>query len=184
MADKLITETNVGACCNKPLHGDMDIEEFKKYGHELIDWIGNYLKNIEKYPVLSQVKPGDIKNNLPKSAPKSSESMEKIIEDIENIIVPGITHWNHPNFYAYFSNTGSMPGILGELLTAAFNVNGILWKTSPSLTELEEVVLSWLRQMIGLKENYFGIIYDYATTSTLHAICAAREALNLKIREF
>ena len=147
--------------------GDMDLEDFRKYGHQIIDWITDYLKNIEKYPVLSQVKPGDIKNNLPKSAPKIGESIEKIMQDIENIIVPGITHWNHPNFYAYFSNTGSIPGILGELLTAAFNVNGMLWKTSPSLTELEEVTLSWLRQMIGLKENFLELFM----TLHLHLHC-------------
>ena len=177
MTDKLITETK------EKILGDMDIEEFKKYGHRIIDWICDYLKNIEQYPVLSQVKPGDIKNNLPASIPKTPENMEKIFNDFEKIIIPGITHWNHPDFFAYFSNTGSMPGILGELLTSALNVNGMLWKTSPSLTELEEVTLSWLRQMIGLKENFFGIIYDTASISSMHAIAAARETLNLKIKE-
>ena len=165
------------------LLGDMDSEEFRKHGHQVIDWIADYLKNIESFPVLSQIKPGDIKNQLPKSAPKESTEFGKILSDFEKIIIPGMTHWNSPNFFAYFSNTASGPGILGELLCAALNANGMLWKTSPSATELEEVSLSWLRQMLGIKENFFGIIYDTASISTMHAICAAREALNLKIRE-
>lgn len=165
------------------LLGDMSPEDFRKYGYKTIDWICNYISNIENYPVLSKVKPGDIKNKLPKTAPKSHEDMEKILEDVERILLPGITHWNSPNFFAYFAITGSLPGILGELMAAGFNAQGMLWKTSPSVTELEEVTLSWLRQMLGIKDNYFGIIYDTASISTMHAICAAREALNLKIRE-
>ena len=162
---------------------DMDVESFKKFGYKFIDWIANYISNIEKYPVLSQVSPGDIKNKLPESIPKTPENLESILKDIEKIILPGITHWNSPNFFAYFSNSAPFPGILGELLMAAFNTNGMLWKTCPSSTELEEVTLSWLRQMLGLKENFFGIIYDTASISSLHAIAAARESLNLKIRE-
>ncbi len=168
---------------NEKLALDMTPEDFKKYGHQVIDWIANYLKNIESYPVLSQVKPGDIKNQLPKTAPKESTEFEKILIDFEKIILPGITHWNSPNFFGYFPITASGPGILGELLCAALNVNGMLWRTSPSVTELEEVSLSWLRQMLGISKNFFGIIYDTASISTMHAICAAREALNLKIRE-
>ncbi len=165
------------------LFGDMSPEDFRKYGYKIIDWICNYLSKIEDYPVLSKVKPGDIKNNLPKNPPKSQENMDLILQDVDKVLMPGITHWNSPNFYSYFSITGSMPGILGELMAAGLNVQGMLWKTSPSLTELEEVTLSWLRQMLGIKDNYFGIIYDTASISTMHAICAAREALNLKIRE-
>ena len=167
---------------SQPL-GDMSIEDFRKYGYQVIDWVSEYLKNIESFPVLSQVKPGDIKNQLPKTAPKESVEIEKTLSDFEKIILPGITHWNSPNFFAYFPVTASGAGILGELLCAALNVNGMLWKTSPSVTELEEVVLGWLRQMLGIKEDFFGIIYDTASISTMHAICAAREALNLKIRE-
>ncbi len=163
--------------------GDMEVQTFKKYGHEIIDWIADYLTDIEKYPVLSQVQPGDIKNNLPDKAPKFPENMDVILKDFEKIIIPGITHWNHPSFHAYFANSGSMPGILGELLCAALNVQGMLWKTSPALTELEEVTVRWLAEMLGIRKNYFGIIYDTASISTMHAICAAREALNLKIRE-
>ena len=177
MTKELLTELN------KKSNLDMSHEDFKKYGHQIIDWIAEYLKNIESYPVLSQVKPGDIKSKLSKSAPKESVEFEKILNDFEQVIVPGITHWNSPNFFAYFPVTASGPGILGELLCAALNANGMLWKTSPSVTELEEVSLSWLRQMLGVKDNFFGIIYDTASISTMHAIAAAREALNLKIRE-
>ena len=165
------------------LTGDMDPEEFKEYGHKIIDWIADYLTNIEKYPVLSQVKPGDIKAQLPKSPPKDPVKMEKVFNDFEKVIMPGITHWNHPGFNAFFAITASMPGILGELLTAGVNAQGMLWKTSPSLTEVEGVTLNWLGQMIGIKNDFFGIIYDTASTSTLHAIACARESLNLGIRE-
>lgn len=177
MTDKSILEPKEKIKC------DMNPEEFRKYGYQIIDWISNYISNIENYPVLSQVKPGEIKNTLPKSPPKNGEQMEKIIGDFEKLILPGITHWNHPGFHAYFAISASMPGILGELLTASLNQQGMLWKTSPSCTELEQVVLDYLRQMLGLPDNLFGIIYDYASTATLCAIAAARESLNLKIRE-
>ena len=118
--------------------GDMTPEDFKKYGYQVIDWISEYMKNIESYPVLSQVQPNEIKNKLPKSAPKKGIEFEDILNDFKKTIVPGITHWNSPNFFAYFPVTASGPGILGELLCAALNVNGMLWKTSPSVTELEE----------------------------------------------
>lgn len=163
--------------------GDMTPEDFKKYGYQAIDWIAEYMKNIESYPVLSQVQPNEIKSKLPKSAPNKGIEFKEILNDFKKTIVPGVTHWNSPNFFAYFPVTASGPGILGELLCAALNVNGMLWKTSPSVTELEEVSLSWLRQMIGIKDDFFGIIYDTASISTMHAIAAAREALNLKIRE-
>jgi len=157
--------------------GDMPAQEFRKYGHELIDWIADYLSNIESYPVLSNVKPGEIKNKLPGQPPDKPQTMNKIFEDIEKIILPGITHWNHPNFMAYFNSTSSGPGILAELLSAAFNVNGMLWKTSPASTELEQVTLNWFRQMTGLSEEFWGIIYDTASVSSMHAIAAAREQL-------
>jgi len=163
--------------------GDMDAESFRKYGYQVIDWIADYLSHLERYPVLAQVEPGRIKNELPCAPPERGESMDAILKDIDEIIVPGITHWNHHSFFAYFANTGSAPGILGELLSAAFNTNGMLWKTSPAATELEEVALDWLRQLLGLPPEFFGIIYDTASTSTLHALAAAREATDLKIRE-
>ncbi|HET54980.1 MAG TPA: amino acid decarboxylase, partial [Ignavibacteria bacterium] len=139
---------------------DMSPDEFRKHGYELIDWIADYFENIEEYPVLAKINPGDIKAKLPKSPPSKNESMEDIFNDIDKIIMPGMTHWNHPKFMAYFNSTASGPGVLAELLSAAFNINGMVWKSSPASTELEEVMMNWLRQMIGLPENFWGIIYD------------------------
>jgi len=161
----------------------MDPEEFRKHGKEVIDWIADYLKNAEKYPVFSLVRPGEIKNQLPISAPATSESMESILADFHRIILPGITHWNHPGFFAYFANSSSAPGILGEMLATALNVNGMLWRTSPSATELEELVTDWLRQMLGLPSGFQGVIIDTASVSTLVALTAAREAIHKRVRE-
>ena len=164
--------------------GEIDLDAFRGHGHELIDWIADYLANTERYPVLSPVEPGEIKRRLPASPPQHGESLEAIFRDVDETIVPGLTHWNHPNFLAYFAITGSAPGILGELLSAAFNVNGMLWATSPAATELEETVVAWLRQMLGLPEGWFGLIQDTASVSTLCALAAARESLNdLNVRE-
>jgi aromatic-L-amino-acid/L-tryptophan decarboxylase len=163
--------------------GDMSAEEFRRYGHEVIDWIAEYLEHPERYPVLAQVAPGEIKAALPAAPPTAPEAMDAILSDFERTIMPGITHWNHPAFFAYFSISGSGPGILGELLTAALNVNGMLWKTSPSATELEERVTDWLRQMLHLPEPFQGIILDTASISTMTALAAARERLALDVRE-
>jgi len=156
---------------------DMSPDEFRKHGYELIDWIADYFENIEEYPVLAKINPGDIKAKLPKSPPSKNESMEDIFNDIDKIIMPGMTHWNHPKFMAYFNSTASGPGVLAELLSAAFNINGMVWKSSPASTELEEVMMNWLRQMIGLPENFWGIIYDGGSASTLHGIAMAKEAV-------
>lgn len=161
----------------------MGPEEFRKHGKEIVDWIADYLKNTEKYPVLSRLKPGEIKNQLPISAPTAPESMESILADFHRVIVPGITHWNHPGFFAYFANSASAPGILGEMLATALNVNGMLWRTSPAATELEEVVLDWMRQMLGLPVEFRGVIIDTASVSTLVALTAAREAIHQRVRE-
>ncbi len=163
--------------------GDMPADEFRKYGYELIDWISNYLENIEDYPVLSHIKPGDIRKQLPLSAPNEGEDMAKILTDVDKIIVPGLTHWNHPNFMAYFNSSSSGPGILAELLTAAFNSNGMLWRTNPSSAELEQQTLQWLRQMLGMPEGFWGIIYDTASVASMHAIAAAREQAGINVRE-
>ncbi len=162
---------------------DIDPETFRKYGHQVIDWIADYMANIDEYPVLSQVSPGDIKAQLPANPPAGPESLDDILADYDNIIMPGITHWNHPGFMAYFCTSGSVPGILGELLTAALNVNGMLWKTSPAATELEEVTLDWLRQMLGLPEQLRGVITDGASMSSALAIAAARGQLPFDIRK-
>jgi aromatic-L-amino-acid decarboxylase len=165
-------------------YGDMDPNEFKIFGYKLVDWIADYLANPQNFPVLAKTEPGEIKQLLPKEPPHEGESMEQILQDFKKIILPGITHWNHPAFFAYFSISGSAPGILAEMLSAALNVNAMLWKTSPAATELEEVVLNWLRQMLGLPAEFMGIIMDTASVSSLCAIIAAREAKGeLKIRQ-
>jgi aromatic-L-amino-acid decarboxylase len=163
--------------------GDMDPEEFRAYAHQVVDWIADYLTNVESYPVFAQTAPGDICRALPAHPPAEPESMESILADFERVIMPGITHWNAPGFLAYFSNTGSGPGILGEVLSAALNVNAMLWRTSPAATELEQVTLDWLRQMLGLPHPLFGVINDTASSGTLYALAAAREALPLNIRQ-
>ncbi len=154
----------------------MSPEEFRAAGHQAVDWIAEYLRDVRDYPVLAQTAPGALTASLPASAPERGESMEAIFADFQKLILPGITHWNHPRFFAYFSISGSGPGILGEMLAAALNVNHMLWKTSPAATELEQVTLGWLRQWLGLPDDFFGIIHDTASTSTMHAILAAREA--------
>ena len=156
---------------------DMDPEVFRRYGHQAIDWIADYLAHTDDYPVLSRTRPGAVKSHLPEAPPEAPEPMDRILADFEDIIIPGITHWNHPAFFAYFSVTGSGPGILGELISAALNVNCMLWKTSPAATELEEVTLDWLRQMLGLPPGFKGVITDGASMSSLLAIAAAREAV-------
>lgn len=162
---------------------DMPIEEFRKSGHQLVDWIADYLKDIEKYPPLSQVNPGDILKRIPKSPPQKGEDIENVLKDVDKFLMDGITHWNHPGFMAYFNSTSSGPGILAELLTASLGINGMLWKTSPAFTELEKAMMNWFGQMVGLPEIYWGIIYDTASTSSMHAIASAREQLNLGFRE-
>jgi len=163
--------------------GDIPGEEFRRYGHEIVDWIAEYLQHPEDYPVLSQVTPGEIARALPDGPPADPEPLSDVLADFERVIMPGITHWNHPGFMAYFGVTGSAPGILGELLAAALNVNGMLWRTSPAASELEAVSLDWLRQLLGLPPSFEGIIYDTASISTLVAVAAAREATGLPYRE-
>src|SRR5688572_16857272 len=166
-----------------PPTGDMNATEFRRFGHELIDWISDYFDRIEEFPVLSQIEPGDLKAELPAVPPAQGESMAAIIADVDRLIVPALTHWSHPSFFAYFATSTSAPGIFGELLSAAFDNKAMLWRTSPASTELEEVALDWLRQMMGLDKGYTGIIYDTASVSSMHAIAAAREGVELRIRE-
>jgi aromatic-L-amino-acid/L-tryptophan decarboxylase len=163
--------------------GDMSPEEFRRIGHELIDWVADYFENIENLPVLAAIEPGDLKTQLPSAAPQNGEPMEAILKDLDRWIVPALTHWSHPSFFAYFATSTSAPGIFGELLSAAFDNKAMLWRTSPASTELEEVTLDWLRQMMGLDPAMLGIIYDTASVSSLHAIAAAREGVERRIRE-
>ena len=162
----------------------MSPSEFRKHGHAVIDWIADYLEAPEKWPVLPAVKPGDMRASLPQSPPESAESMEQILADFQSIIVPANTHWNHPDFLAYFANSATGAGVLGETLSAALNVNAMLWRTSPAASELELLTLDWLRQMIGLPAGFLGVIGDTASSNTLYALAAARELHpELRIRE-
>ncbi len=161
---------------------DMSADEFRRAGHEVVDWIADYLGGIRDYPVASSVQPGEITALLPRSAPESGESIDDILAGFRSIVVPGITHWNHPRFHAFFSVSASGPGILAEMLTAALNVNGMIWKSCPAATELEQVTLNWLREWLNMPEEFFGIIYDTASISTMHAIAAAREFIDAEAR--
>ena len=156
--------------------GDMDPQDFRREAHRVVDWIADYMSSVDLYPVLSRVQPGQIKAALPAEAPERGEPFERIFSDFERILMPGITHWNHPGFFAYFSITGSAPGVLADMLSSALNVQAMLWRTSPSATELEEVAVAWLRRLMGLPDSFEGVIYDTASVSTLHALAAAREA--------
>lgn len=159
----------------------MDAEEFRRRGHELIDWIAAYLEGVEQYPVLSRISPGDIRAKLPPSAPAEGEPFDAILRDVDEIIVPGITHWQSPNFFAFFPANNSYPSILGDLLSSGLGVQGMLWATSPACTELETHVMDWLVEMLALPEAFRststggGVIHDTASTATLVAVLAARE---------
>ncbi|MDX1568491.1 MAG: pyridoxal-dependent decarboxylase [Longimicrobiales bacterium] len=156
--------------------GDMPPDELRRHGEEVARWIAEYLDTVQDHPVLSPLRPGELRDALPGSPPSEGEAFEAILGDFRDEVLPGITHWNHPAFFAFFSATGSGPGILGEMLTAALNVNAMVWRSSPAATELEEVALGWLRQLLGLPEDFEGVINDTASSSSLYALAAAREA--------
>ncbi|MGB8752768.1 MAG: pyridoxal-dependent decarboxylase, partial [Candidatus Sulfotelmatobacter sp.] len=159
----------------------MTPDEFRRYGHAAVDWIADYHSRIESFPVLSQVKPGQIRASLPANAPAKGEPFDALLKDVEKIILPGITHWQSPNFFAYFPCNASGPGILGDLLSSGLGVQGMLWSTSPACTELETHVLDWLVPMLGLPEKFLsssaggGVIQDTASSAALCALLAARE---------
>jgi aromatic-L-amino-acid decarboxylase len=157
-------------------------EEFRKFAHEAVDWMADYLAHADRYPVLPHVQPGELIDALPRGGPERGEPMAAILEDFRRKVVPAATHWNHPGFMAYFAISASGPGILGEMLAAALNMNGMLWKTSPAVVELEQVTLEWLRRWMGLPDGLFGIIFDTASTSSMHAIAAAREMAAPEVR--
>ena len=148
--------------------------DLRRDGQAAVEWVARYLEGMRELPVRAQVSPGDVRAALPASPPERAEPFEAILRDLDEVIVPGTTHWNHPRFFAYFAITGSEPGILAELLSAAFNVNAMLWRTGPAATELEELVLDWLKQLLALPEDWHGHIEDTASTSTLAGLAAAR----------
>ncbi len=152
-----------------------DINDFRKEAHTMVDWMANYLENIKNYPVKSQLLPNEVRNQLPNSAPVHSESMASIFEDFKEIIIPGMTHWQSPNFFAYFPANGSYPSLLAEMLTATLGAQCMVWETSPAAAELEEQVLNWLKEMMGIPQAFYGVIQDTASTATLVALLTARE---------
>jgi len=158
------------------------VEDFRRAGHQTVDWIAEYLSNVAEMPVLAQTKPGELLDALPKSAPEKGEPFDSILRDFDRLVMPAVTQWNHPRFFAYFACTGSTPAILGEMLAAALNTNGLHWKTSPAVAELEQRALDWLRQWIGVPEGWFGIVYDTASTSSMHAVVCARELIDPEAR--
>ena len=160
----------------------MTPDQFRQYGHQTVEWIADFLSNPARYPVAARVQPGQLTDALPACGPENGEPMERILGDFERLIVPAMTHWNHPGFMAYFANSAPPEGILGELLAAALNGNGMLWKTSPAVTELEQVVLGWMRQWSGLPADWFGMIHDTASTGAMHAMAAARAAADPEVR--
>ncbi len=160
----------------------MSPEEFRRQGHAVVDWIADYHSRVESFPVLSRVQPGEVRSKLPANAPQQGESFEQMLVDVERVILPGITHWQSPNFYAYFPANASGPAILGDLLSSGLGVQGMLWSTSPACTELETHVLDWLVSMLGLPEKFLstsaaggGVIQDTASSASLCALLAARE---------
>jgi len=153
----------------------MDIEEFRAQAHRMVDWMADYMAGIESYPVRAQVKPGEIAAKLPDGPPAASESMDLIFEDFQRDVMPGMTHWQHPSFFAYFTANSSPPSVLAEMLTATLGAQCMLWQTSPAATEMETKVLDWLRQMTGLPEGFHGVIQDSASGAILCAILTARE---------
>ncbi len=161
----------------------MDPSEFRRHGHALVEWIAEYLSGAERYPVLPRVEPGDVRDALPDSAPEEGEPFDRIFADFERVLLPALTHWNHPGFFAYFATSASASGVLAEFLSAALNQQAMLWRTSPAATELEEVSLAWLRRLMGLPDAFEGVIYDTASIASLHALAAAREAEVPDVRE-
>ena len=163
---------------------NQELEQFRSEGHALIEWIAEFIAHSENYAVLPPTRPGDVRAALPASPPQRAEPLADAIADFKRLIVPNTTQWNHPGFLAYFANTGSPPGILGELAAAALNINAMVWRSGPAPTELEEVTCDWVRQMMGLPASFDGTINDTASSSTLYALAAAREHLaDLRLRQ-
>jgi aromatic-L-amino-acid decarboxylase len=153
----------------------MNSEEFRKAGHRLIDWVADYRATIESRPVMARTGPGDIKAQLPAAPPQHAESFDAIFSDLDRIVMPGITTWQHPQFYGYFPSGGALSSVLGDYVSSGLGVIGLAWQSSPALTEVEEVTLDWLRQMLGLSDHWSGVINDTASTSSLIALICARE---------
>ncbi|HKM91625.1 MAG TPA: pyridoxal-dependent decarboxylase, partial [Candidatus Acidoferrales bacterium] len=153
----------------------MTPEEFRRTGHALVDWIAEYRAGIERLPVMSPAAPGAIRAQLPAAPPERGAPMDAVLADLDRVILPGITHWNHPGFFAYFPSNTSLASVLADLAAAGLGAQCMSWQTSPAATELEEVVMDWLRQMVGLSRQFTGVIQEFASTATLCALLCARE---------
>ena len=153
----------------------MQPDEFRRHAHALVDWMADYLRDVGTLPITPHVTPGEIRARIPAAPPQDGEPFEALFDDFRSVIVPGMTHWNHPGWFAYFPGNNSPPSILGEMLTATIGAQGMSWVTSPAATELEQVVMDWLRQMLGLPPGFVGVIQDTASTATLVALLTARE---------
>jgi aromatic-L-amino-acid/L-tryptophan decarboxylase len=161
----------------------MEPDDLRRHGRTALDWVVDYLDRVGELPVLAQVRPGETGAKIPAEPPEQGEPMERILGDLDRVVLPGITHWQHPRFLAYFAITGSGPGIIGELISAGLNANGMLWRTSPAVTEIEEAALGWLRDMLGLPQAFRGIIMDTASMATFTALAAARQRRWPDVRE-
>lgn len=153
----------------------MTPDEFRRYGHELIDWIADYRAKAETHPVMAQCAPGDIKKQLPATPPAQPEPFSEVLADLDRIVMPGLSHWQHPRFFGYFPSNGLLASVLGDYASTGLGVLGLSWQSSPALTEIEEVVTDWMRQMVGLSAAWSGVIHDTASTATLIAMLCARE---------
>ncbi len=153
----------------------MTPDEFRRYGHQLIDWIADYRTSVADRPVMARTAPGDIKRRLPPAPPEAPESFEAVLADLDAVVMPGLSHWAHPRFFGYFPSNGDLSSVLGDFASTGLGVLGLAWQSSPALTEIEEVATDWLRQMLGLSPVWSGVIQDTASTSTLLALLCARE---------
>ncbi len=153
----------------------MDANEFRELGHELIDWVADYRERIADYPVMSRVRPGEVAAQLPTEPPQTAEGLGGIVADLDRVVMPGITHWNHPGFLHYFPSNSDFSSVLADLVSSGLGAQGMSWQTSPAATEVEDVVMEWLREMVGLPDTFIGVIEDTASTSTFTALLCARE---------
>ena len=165
-----------------PTLGDIPPDVFRRHLHEMADWIADYREKIEERPIAPNAKPGAVLAQLEAAPPEAGASLDEIFSDIQRVIVPGVAHWAHPQFMSYFGCTTTSPGILAEMITAAMNVNAMTWRTSPAATELESLVLNWLRQWLRLPDDFSGVVYDTASISTMHALAVAREEASTSVR--
>ena len=164
-------------------HGDLDADELRRALHRMADWAADYREGIEDRPIQPAVAPGDITARLPASAPDRGEPLERILADLDSVVMAGVLHWGHPAFLGYFGSTSNGPALLGEIAAAAMNVSAMTWRTSPAATELESVMLSWIRQMVGLPDGLTGVVFDTGSTALLHALAVAREGAAGSIRQ-